>query len=58
MIISRISDDKIVNNCMQIETLEKGVLDFYMRKHDERTSGFHLEFKGVDTDEDGIISIE
>ena len=43
---------------MQIETLEKALLDFYMRKHDEKTSTFHSEFKAVDTDEDGIISGE
>lgn len=57
-IISRIADDKITNNCMSAETLERALLDNYMRKHDEKTGSFHKNFKLIDTDEDGIVSIE
>ena len=41
VIISRIRDDKLVNNLMSVENFEKSLLDYYMTKHDEKTYNFY-----------------
>ena len=56
VIISRIRDDKLVNNLMSVENFEKSLLDYYMTKHDEKTYNFYQQFKAVDSDEDGILN--
>ena len=44
-----------MNNCISAETLEKCVLQYYVRKHDEKIEPIYKLFREVDEDEDGVI---
>lgn len=50
IILSRVKDEKIMNNCISAETLEKCVLQYYIRKHDEKIEPIYKLFREVDDD--------
>ncbi len=55
-ILGRIKDDdKISNNIISKDKLQKAILDYHVRKHDDKISALHKQFKAVDDNEDGII---